>query len=156
VQIPQRFITVNGLSPIAAGIRLIPFEVLAPVGACIAAILMDKPKVPPSHIFLAGAVLQTVGITLWSTVVPSDIKIAASQYAFQVITGLGVGFVNSALILFVPYAMDKQDLGKSEEAAFYNVLIRVSNWELSHIPISLSWRIGGHCHRHFHHHALSS
>jgi hypothetical protein len=33
VQVPQRFITVNGLSPIAAGIRLIPFEVFAPVGA---------------------------------------------------------------------------------------------------------------------------
>jgi hypothetical protein len=116
VQIPQRFITVNGLSPIAAGIRLIPFEVFAPVGACIAAILMDKPKVPPSHIFLAGAILQTVGVTLWATIVPSDIKIVTSQYAFQVITGLGVGFVNSALILFVPYAMEKQDLGTSSQA----------------------------------------
>lgn len=40
-------------------------------------------------------------------------QIDTSQYPFQVMAGLGVGVVNAALTLLVPYVIDKKDPGQS-------------------------------------------
>ncbi|KAF2804408.1 MFS general substrate transporter [Mytilinidion resinicola] len=109
VQIPQRFMTVNGLSSLDAAVRMLPFGAFVPGGSSLAAVLMGKPKVPPCIIILVGAVLQLIGAVFLSRI-PTDPHIHSPQYAFQVLIGLGVGFLAAGLILLVPYAMEKRDL----------------------------------------------
>ena len=110
VQIPQRFITVNGLTPFDVGVRLLPFGVLVPGTSVIASILI-KQRVPAYYIQLARAVLQLVGTTLFSQL-PTSYSITPSQYGFQILTGAGIGCSNIALLLVVPYVNDPRDLGK--------------------------------------------
>lgn len=109
VQIPQRFITVNGLSPFDAGVRLLPFGVLVPGMSSLSAMLMKK-LVAPIYILMAGAILQIIGTVCLSRTDTSP-TISASQYGFQILIGSGIGFINSALLLLVPFVMKSQDLG---------------------------------------------
>lgn len=111
MQIPQRFATVYGLSPFVSATKLLPFGVFVPVGSSFAAVLMGKPKIPPCWIIMAGAVLQIIGLVLLVEFSNTE-KVEAKQYGFQILVGTGVGFLNSALTLLVPYSMEKQDLGK--------------------------------------------
>lgn len=110
VEIPQRFMTVNGMSPFQAGVRLLPFGSFVPVGSVIAAVFMGKGKVPPFYILLAGGILEIIGTTFLS-MAPTSTEVAASQYGFQILAGAGVGFFNAALILMVPFVVEKRDLG---------------------------------------------
>jgi hypothetical protein len=110
-QIPQRYITVNGLSPLAAAVRLLTYGAFIPFGSGFAGALMGKPRIPPCWIILAGSFMEILGIVLLAQIDTSS-RIDTSQYAFQIIAGTGTGFVNSGLILLVPYAMEKRDLDK--------------------------------------------
>jgi hypothetical protein len=111
VQIPQRFMTVNGLSAFAAAVRLLPFGAFVPAGSSLAAGLMGKPKVPPCWILLAGIIMQALGVVFLSRTSTAS-HIDTAEYGFQILTGTGAGFMNAALILLVPYAMEKRDLCK--------------------------------------------
>src|SRR5438552_214332 len=108
-QIPQRFVTVNGLSPLSAAVRLLTFGAFVPVGSGLAGALMGKPRIPPCWIVLTGAILEIIGIIFLSRIDTSP-HIDKSQYAFQVLAGTGIGFVNAGLVILVPYAMEKRDL----------------------------------------------
>jgi hypothetical protein len=110
VQIPQRFITVNGMAPFDAAVRLLPFGAFIPVGSSVAAGLMGKPKMRPSHILIAGSALQIVGTVLLSRTSTSP-EVHNTQYGYQILLGTGLGFVNGALTLLVPYVMENRDLG---------------------------------------------
>ncbi|KAF1966753.1 MFS general substrate transporter [Bimuria novae-zelandiae CBS 107.79] len=109
VQIPQRYMTVNGLSSLDAAVRLLSFGALVPSSSTFAAALMGKLQIPPSFIILAGSVLQLIGAVLFSRV-PSNSDIHPDQYGYQVILGVGVGFVMCGLILLVPFVMEERDL----------------------------------------------
>ena len=110
VQIPQRFMTVNGISPFQAAVRLLPFGCFVPAISTIAAIAMKK-RVPPIYILFIGGILEIIGtVGLSKTSVSSEIS--ASQYGFQILTGSGVGCFNAALILLVPFVVESKDLGK--------------------------------------------
>jgi MFS family permease len=110
VQIPQRFMAVNGLSSSEAAVRLLAFGAFIPAGSILATVLMNKPRIPAAVIVLAGACLQIIGaILLWR--IPTSTQIYRPQYAYQVLLGTGVGFLAAALLLLVPFIMDKQDLG---------------------------------------------
>ncbi|KAL8650010.1 MAG: hypothetical protein Q9210_004073, partial [Variospora velana] len=61
IKIPQRFQAVNAQSPLAAGIRFLPFALSSPLGSGIASILVAKAKLPPAIIVIFGAILQTIG-----------------------------------------------------------------------------------------------
>ncbi|KAF2441993.1 MFS general substrate transporter [Karstenula rhodostoma CBS 690.94] len=115
VQIPQRFMTVHGLSPFAAATKLLSFGVLVAGGSSIAAALMGKLKIPPCWVILFGAILQVIGLVLLTRINDSS-KIDKTQYGYQVITGLGVGFINAALTLLVPYVMHRKDLATGTAA----------------------------------------
>jgi hypothetical protein len=117
VQLPQRFMTVNGLSPLAAALRLLPFGVLVPIGASLAAVLMGKWKVPPVIICVAGAIFQILGLSFLSRT-SSARHISPSQYGLQIITAIGNGFVNTAVVLLIPYAMQNRDLGEWQTISY--------------------------------------
>ncbi|PVI00423.1 MFS multidrug transporter-like protein [Periconia macrospinosa] len=115
VQIPQKFMTVHGLAPLPAAIKLLSFGVLVAGGSSLSAALMGKFKIPPCWVVLFGTILQIIGLVLLTRI--NDVtKIDKAQYAYQVMTGLGVGFLNAALTLLVPYVMDKKDLATGTAA----------------------------------------
>lgn len=114
VQIPQRFIQVDGLSAFDAGVRLIPFSVLVPGTSAVVAILFKK-GVPPFYVQVAGAVLQLVGIVLLAVDTPEIASSSGKQYGYQILTGAGIGCSNVALLIIVPYINERRDLGKLEE-----------------------------------------
>jgi hypothetical protein len=111
VQIPQRFMTVHGLSPFSSATKLLSFGLPVAGGSSIAAALMGKLKIPPCWVILLGAPIRQPA-KLLRTRVNVTPKIDKAQYAYQILTGLGVGFINAALTLLVPYVMDKKELGK--------------------------------------------
>ncbi|KAF4631031.1 hypothetical protein G7Y89_g7102 [Cudoniella acicularis] len=106
--LPQRFQTVNGDSNMAAGIRLIAFGLLAPAGSVLSAAIIGKTKIPPIYHILLGSILEVIGTTGLSRI-PVTFAIAPSQYGWQVVTGLGVGFCNAPLMLLVNNATTKRD-----------------------------------------------
>jgi hypothetical protein len=112
VQIPQRFMVLNGMSPLGAGIRLLAFSVTVPIGSVFAAVLLDKRLLTPNPILLIGGALQTVGVTLFATLASATDSLGP-QYGFQVIVGIGLGFVTTATFLLVPMKMERRDLGQS-------------------------------------------
>jgi hypothetical protein len=110
-QIPQRFVTVNDVSPLSAAIRLLTFGAFIPIGSTLAGALMGKGRLPPCYVVLAGAILEIIGVVLLSRI-DTSVHVDNAQYGFQVIAGLGTGMINAALILLIPYIMEKRDLGK--------------------------------------------
>ncbi|RDL39059.1 MFS general substrate transporter [Venustampulla echinocandica] len=110
VQIPQRFIIVNGLSPIDAGVRLIPFTAVMAFTAVIMSIVLSKSNIPVLYWLLFGGLLQVAGIAGFSQLsVNHDIE--PSQYGFQILAGAGVGMFNVVLLLLTPYVVENQHLG---------------------------------------------
>ncbi|RDL32028.1 uncharacterized protein BP5553_09430 [Venustampulla echinocandica] len=115
IQLPQRFQTVNGNSALIAGVRLISFGLLAPASSAISATIIGKTTIPPIWHILLGSFLEIVG-TVGLSKTPTTYAIAPQQYVFQVITGVGVGFCNAALMLLVPNVVEKRDLGEYPNA----------------------------------------
>ncbi|KAI1342767.1 putative multidrug resistance protein fnx1 [Xylariaceae sp. FL0016] len=109
VLIPQRFQLVYGLSGLDAGVRLIPFTVMVPLGTIFASTLAGKLKIPILYIFLAGASLQVLGFALLGTL-PTSLTIPSRIYGFQVIAGWGCGMNFSLLLVAVPFVVQKSDV----------------------------------------------
>ncbi|KAK7186533.1 hypothetical protein DPSP01_002037 [Paraphaeosphaeria sporulosa] len=109
VQIPQRFIVLNNMSPLGAGTRLLAFSLMVPVGSIFAAVLLDRKLLSPNALLLTGGTLQTIGVTLFATLA-SDTDNLGPQYGYQVIVGIGLGFVTTATFLLVPMKMERRDL----------------------------------------------
>ncbi|KAI9647503.1 hypothetical protein NHQ30_003888 [Ciborinia camelliae] len=110
VNIPQKFQTVKGLSPLQAGIRLLPYALIAPIGSFMAnGIISKAKKFPPVFLVLIGAVLQVLGLALYSGL-DTGIYIKKSQYGFQAIAGFGLGISFGTLVLMTPFSVDPQDL----------------------------------------------
>ena len=112
IQIPLKFQTVYGLSPLAAGIRLLPFALASPIGSGAAAALTGKAKIPPIYATLGGSIVQIIGFALLSTS-PTSRSIDNAQYGYEAIAGLAVGVNLACLILMAPFTVEKRDKGKS-------------------------------------------
>ncbi|KAH9905927.1 putative multidrug resistance protein fnx1 [Xylariomycetidae sp. FL2044] len=106
--IPERFQLVYGLNGLDAGVRLIPFTVMVPLGTIFASSLAGKLKIPIVYIFIAGACLQIVGFALLGTL-PTTTTIPARIYGFQVIAGWGCGMNFSLLLVAIPFVTPRAD-----------------------------------------------
>lgn len=109
VTLPQRFQAVNGVSPFAAGIHLLPVLVVSPISGAVAGQLASKKGVPPFYILLTGTTLQLLGVGLSSSVGRHGDK---EMYGFEVIMGMGFGLTLITLLMFVPFVVKKADMGK--------------------------------------------
>lgn len=117
VQIPQRYMLVNHLSPINAGMRLLPFVAVIAFTSVFIAIFVSKAKIPAVYALILGAFIQVSGIAGLSQTSVSP-PIEASQYGFQVLADAGVGTYKIILILLTPYVVDKRDLGELATSMF--------------------------------------
>ncbi|KAH8885981.1 MFS general substrate transporter [Thozetella sp. PMI_491] len=109
VQIPQRFMLVNNLSPIDAGVRLLPFTATMAFTSVFLAILMTRIKIAVVPLLIFGACLQIAGAAGLSQA-STGIDLKGSQYGLQIIAGVGVGLLNIILLLITPHVVDKKDL----------------------------------------------
>ena len=87
VNIPQRAQAVNGLSPVRAGIALLPLLLTSPFATALQGVLTSNFKVPPVYLMLVGAVLQLIGVGLTSSLPSDRPSIAPQQYGYEVIMG---------------------------------------------------------------------
>ncbi|KAG9201297.1 hypothetical protein G6514_005845 [Epicoccum nigrum] len=106
-QLPQRFQIVHGLSPIAAGVRVMAYTGAAPISSIITAIIAKK-GVPPIYLVLGASCLQIVGFSLLGSLPPAT-AISKAQYGYQVIAGFGCGTNISLLTLMTPFSVSEQD-----------------------------------------------
>ncbi|MCJ1356673.1 MAG: hypothetical protein MMC33_006668 [Icmadophila ericetorum] len=106
INIPERFQTVNNLSPGQAGIKLIPFSIFVSVGSALSSVFSSRFKIPPIFVVLLGAVMQTAGTALMSTL---PLEIGSNNYGYQVLTGIGIGLNLTVLILLTPNLIRGKD-----------------------------------------------
>lgn len=109
--LPQRFQLVYGTSGLGAGVRLIPFTAVIPVGSIFASILAGKIKIPPIYLLILGSILQVLGFALIGTL-PSTLDIPSRIYGFQILAGWGCGINFSLLFILIPFFNEKRDHGK--------------------------------------------
>jgi uncharacterized membrane protein YdcZ (DUF606 family) len=107
ITLPQRFQIVNGLSPVAAGIRMLPLLLLTGVGAAFTGILCSKKNVS-FYLLVASLCLQIVGTALLS-ILPTDEAIRSSQYGIQVILGFSFGVGLVSLIICCRVEVELED-----------------------------------------------
>ncbi|KAJ2998822.1 hypothetical protein NUW58_g206 [Xylaria curta] len=106
--LPQRFQLVYGTSGLDAGVRLIPFTAVIPVGSIFASILAGKMKIPPVYLLVLGSILQVLGFSLIGTL-PSTLDIPHQIYGFQILAGWGCGINFSLLFILIPFFNEKRD-----------------------------------------------
>ncbi|KAL8902863.1 MAG: hypothetical protein Q9207_004328 [Kuettlingeria erythrocarpa] len=108
IQLPLKSQAVHGVSPLDAGIRLLPFAILSPIGSGIAAGVAGKAKVPPVYLLLAGSAVQIVGFTLLSLSSTSK-SVSAAQYSYEAIAGFSIGVNLACLVLMTPFTVETRD-----------------------------------------------
>jgi hypothetical protein len=100
VNIPQRAQAVSGLSPIDAGLALLPLMLSSPFATALSGFLTSNFKVPPLYLVLVGGLLQIVGVGLTCSLPTKSTMIPRQQYGFEVLMGLGFGLGLTTLITF--------------------------------------------------------
>ena len=109
IYLPQRFQIENGLSPEAAGVRMLPLLLLSAFGAGLAGFICSKKNIAFYVLVVANA-LQVVGLALMSSPSSSE-TIPGRQYGFQAILGMGFGLSLSSLIIVSKVEVFEEDLG---------------------------------------------
>ncbi|KAI0376975.1 putative multidrug resistance protein fnx1 [Hypomontagnella monticulosa] len=108
-QLPLRYQTAVGVSPLQAGLRLIPFSVCGPLGAMIAAIFSKGERIAPIYFTLLGSIFQIVGLVFMSQG-PASNPDWTALYGLEVVVGLGFGFCVGTASLLTPFVLEKRDL----------------------------------------------
>jgi hypothetical protein len=110
VNIPQRAQAVNELSPVRAGLALLPLLLTSPLATAVQGVLTSITKVPPLYLIVIGATLQLIGVGLTSSL-PTDInRIVPQQYGYEAIMGLGFGLGLSTVLTLAPLVVSEADL----------------------------------------------
>jgi hypothetical protein len=120
IQIPQRYQAVGDNSPIRAGVNLLPFTLLLSVGSIFASISTSKSRAPPIFVFLVGAILQTVGCALMSTL---GVEVGRKAYGYEVILALGLGMNLGMGIILTPQLIRGDGQCRSNQSfyTFFNL-----------------------------------
>ncbi|KAE8382490.1 major facilitator superfamily domain-containing protein [Aspergillus bertholletiae] len=115
IYLAQRFQVLQKLSPLDAGIRLIPYSAVATVATCVASLACLRGRIPFVYLILFGSVLHTVGMALLSVLPQSD-SFPSAGYGYEVIAGAGVGITIGICVLAVPYVVETRDLAAATGA----------------------------------------
>lgn len=110
IELPQKFQAVNNVSPLSAGIRLLPFSIPCAIASALTGVFTSSLKVPPIFVIMVGGILQTIGLALSYSLV-TGLNLPASQYGFEALAGFGVGLSLTTLLGFTPFVVDKRDRG---------------------------------------------
>ncbi|ORY63857.1 major facilitator superfamily domain-containing protein [Pseudomassariella vexata] len=109
INIPQRLQTVNSMTAIGAGIRLLPL-LLSPVASAVSGLLMTRLKVLPLYLLIIGGCLQAIDVVLFSSLDSTNLEIQSAQYGYQVLMGFGFGFSLSTILMMAPLVVQQKDM----------------------------------------------
>lgn len=110
VNIPQRAQAVDGLSPVRAGLALLPLLLTSPLAMAVSGTLTSNFHVPPVHLIVIGTILQLIGVALTSSLPTTTFKITSQQYGYEVIMGLGFGLGLTTVLIMAPLVVKEIDL----------------------------------------------
>lgn len=127
IDIPQRFQAVDGISPLGAGVRLIPFNFLIALASVLVNIVAAKTRVPPIFLLLAGSIIQLIGLALFSTL-PDNGTVSSVIYGYEVVSGAGIGMVMGICLVIPPHVVEARDLGMflQRSLGLFAVLLDIS------------------------------
>jgi len=108
INLPQRFQAVDGAQPFDAGIHVLPVLLSSPVGTIIASQAVTRLDVPPFYPIVFGVAAQLLGLGLASSTSPGSSAI----WGYEVILGLAFGTTLVTLLIYVPLAVKREDLGQ--------------------------------------------
>ncbi|GFF41879.1 hypothetical protein IFM58399_06416 [Aspergillus lentulus] len=110
VNVPQRAQAVSGLSPLKAGLALLPLLLASPFATALSGFLTSNLRIPPFYLVLAASVLQLIGVGL-SCSYPSDrTEVPPSQYGFEVIMGIGFGLGLTTILTFARAVVEEKHM----------------------------------------------
>jgi hypothetical protein len=112
INLPQRFQAVGGSTPFQAGIHLLPLLLSSPVATAVAGQIVSKGNISPFYVLMVGASLQVLGVGLASSVGIDGDKM---MYGFEIIMGWSFGTTLVMLLVYVPFVVDRADMGKTTE-----------------------------------------
>lgn len=135
VILPQRLQIVNGLSPVDAGIHILPLLLLTAVGAFVAGIITSKVNCAWYMLLFANGMI-TLGTGLMSSL-PTGHDIPAVNYFYQAMLGFGFGMGLSSLLVLSRCEVPLADNGMSILVLVILRVISYANFSHSH-----------HCRRH--------
>ncbi|KAI0844145.1 putative multidrug resistance protein fnx1 [Daldinia vernicosa] len=115
IQLPIRYQTSVGASPLQTGVRLLPFVLCGPLGVILTASISKKRRVPPLYSALAASILQILGLIFISRG-PADNPDWSPLYGLEILTGLGMGMGIGIVSLLTPYVTEKRDLAVASAA----------------------------------------
>ncbi|KAE8344924.1 hypothetical protein BDV24DRAFT_171410 [Aspergillus arachidicola] len=115
VYLAQRFQVLERLTPVDAGIRLIPYSALATVSTAVANLACLRGRIPFVCLILFGSLLQTVGMALFA-ILPQTDSSPSAGYGYEVIAGAGIGVTIGICVLAVPYVVETRDLATATGA----------------------------------------
>ena len=101
----------NNASTLGAGVRLIPYSLVAALGSAVANVICSKKHIPPIYFLLLGGILHVIGLACLATL-PTTGEYPAAAYGYEVLAGAGVGITFGVLILTTPFVVEARDLGK--------------------------------------------
>lgn len=118
IDIPQRLQTVNGISSIGAGVRLVPFNFMIALGCILINVFAKRTRVAPIYLVFAGSIIQLIGLSLFSTLSSDAIMTPAPSvlYGWEVLSGSGIGMVWGMLLVIPPHVVEHRDLAISSGA----------------------------------------
>ncbi|KAF2451073.1 hypothetical protein P171DRAFT_439600 [Karstenula rhodostoma CBS 690.94] len=87
------------------------FNLMIALGAVAVNIVADKSRIPPIVLLSVGVASQLTGVCLLSAMT-STTSIPSAIYAYQVLTGLGIGMVFGLCLVLPPVVAKSRDLGE--------------------------------------------
>ncbi|KZF22095.1 drug resistance transporter EmrB/QacA subfamily [Xylona heveae TC161] len=110
VNIPQRAQAVSGLSPLHAGLALLPLLLISPLATAVSGFLTGKMKVPPFYIVVGSSLVQLLGVGFTCSLPTDTTEIPKSQYGFEVLMGIGFGLGLATLLTFARAVVSEANL----------------------------------------------
>ncbi|MCJ1353999.1 MAG: hypothetical protein MMC33_003986 [Icmadophila ericetorum] len=115
IDLPERFQTIDGFSPLQAGIRLLPFNAVTAFGGILVNVIAGKTRILPIYLILVGAIMELVGLALLTTL-PQNGTFSHNIYGYQALTGLGICVVLGIAPVLPPHLVEARDLAVASGA----------------------------------------
>jgi hypothetical protein len=112
VNVPQRAQAVGDLSPLRAGLTLLPLLLTSPFATALSGFLTSNVKISPFYLVLGASILQLIGVGLSCSYPTDQTKTPPSQYGFEVIMGIGFGMGLTTLLTFARSVVEEKHMGK--------------------------------------------